>query len=356
MRFTDFLVDVGRPVAYYPEIAIRLGNVKAALFLCQFLYWHEKGQSEWTHKSIEEITQETGLSKKEQMSARKLLREQNLMEEDNKRLEHRVYYRVNIDRLNDWWEGDFPKCPKVTSGSAERELGGVTKGNSVYTETTSYTTPEITSPPLSPPHENSAEKKNNEEGIIKIWNEVVQKKLNGGRVFLDDDRRRKIRSLFSEYFNNDPELWRAYCVQVANCKFLMGPNSSGFRVTFDWAVKSSNARKVLEGVIYDKLQPDKVQERKWSEVSDTLKQQGHPEWWLRACEILMNKLGQDTFKSWIQLIEPGEIHGNVIHLGVKTLFLRDAIMQRHGESLEKALKTAYAQMRGFELIVSNHNG
>ena len=136
----------------------------------------------------------------------------------------------------------------------------------------------------------------------------------------------------------------------------MSPNSGGFRVTFDWAVKNSNARKVLEGVIYDKPQPDKFQEHNWSEVSGTLKQQGHPEWWLNACKILVNKLGQATFKSWIQIIEPGEIHGNVIHLGVKNLFLKDTIMQRHGESLGKALKTAYPQMKEFELIVKNHNG
>ena len=256
MRFTDFLVDIGRPVAYYPEIAIRLGNVKAAIFLCQFLYWHDKGQSGWTYKTIEEITQETGLSKKEQMSARKLLRELNLMDEDNKRLEHRVYYRVNLDQLNDWWEGNFPKCPKVTSGSDERELGQVTKGNSVYKDsyTTSYNTSEITPPPLSPPPENSVDKKreDEEEGAIKIWNKLVQEKLNGGKIYLNDDRRCKVRNLLQEYFNNDLEGWRNYCSQIANCKFLMGPNSSGFRVTFDWAVKSSNARKVLEGVIYDK--------------------------------------------------------------------------------------------------------
>jgi hypothetical protein len=35
VRLSDFLVDVGRPVAYYPQLSHITGGVKETLFLCQ---------------------------------------------------------------------------------------------------------------------------------------------------------------------------------------------------------------------------------------------------------------------------------------------------------------------------------
>jgi hypothetical protein len=42
VRLSDFLVDVGRPVAYYPQLSHITGGVKETLFLCQLLYWDGK--------------------------------------------------------------------------------------------------------------------------------------------------------------------------------------------------------------------------------------------------------------------------------------------------------------------------
>ncbi len=244
----------------------------------------------------------------------------------------------------------------MNTRSAQNEPIDLFKMNSLYKDTEN-TTENTIPPPLSPPPENSPEKqKEDEEGAIKIWNQVVQEKLSSGRIYLDDGRRSKVRRLLQEYFNNDLKGWREYCSQIANYKFLMGPNSSGFRVTFDWAVKSSNARKVLEGVIYDKPKVNKFQERDWSEFNDDLKQLDHPDWWLNASGLLVNQLGQATFKSWFWEVKPGQIRNDKIFLQVKNQFIKDTIMTRHRYALEQALKTAYPQMKGFELTIFDHDG
>jgi len=105
MRLSDFIIGVGQPVAYYPTLARCLGSVKAAIFLCQLLYWTGKEASaEGIYKSVEEITMETGLSYREQQSARKLLTELKILSETYNRLEHRIYYRIDYDVLNQLFE------------------------------------------------------------------------------------------------------------------------------------------------------------------------------------------------------------------------------------------------------------
>src|SRR3989344_5363007 len=59
-----------RPVAFNPALGKILGSVKAGLFLSQLLYWWGKGRNpNWIYKTITEIENEIGLSRKEQETA-----------------------------------------------------------------------------------------------------------------------------------------------------------------------------------------------------------------------------------------------------------------------------------------------
>lgn len=62
-----------RPVAYYPSLARAVGSVTAALMLCQLLYWHGVKSGATFYKSVSDLLGETGLSTREQETARKLL-------------------------------------------------------------------------------------------------------------------------------------------------------------------------------------------------------------------------------------------------------------------------------------------
>lgn len=141
MRPSDLMLDLGRPVAFYPGMAKYVGGVNACLFLCQLLYWSDKSTNEiGIYKTAEEWTAETGLSYKEQATARKKLRELDLISEVEKRLEHKIYYLINTDRLNELIESGDSR--KGSSRKSQRAVRGDTNGLSVHTENTTQTTTE----------------------------------------------------------------------------------------------------------------------------------------------------------------------------------------------------------------------
>ncbi|MGT3296072.1 DNA-binding protein, partial [Yersinia enterocolitica] len=68
----------------------------------QIFYWQDKAHSELgVQKTQEEIQEETGLTIEQQKTARKQLVSRGILIETNKRLEHKMYYRVDCDRLNE---------------------------------------------------------------------------------------------------------------------------------------------------------------------------------------------------------------------------------------------------------------
>jgi len=100
MRVADVLRELGRPIAYYPFLARYLGGVNAAVFFCQIFYWQDKATSELgVHKTSAELESETGLSYEEQRSARAALRASGVLIETEKRIEHKIYFRVDEDAL-----------------------------------------------------------------------------------------------------------------------------------------------------------------------------------------------------------------------------------------------------------------
>ena len=127
MKLTDFLQDVGRPVAYYPALRRITGSTNATILLCQFIYWRgkESDPKGWLYKTSEEIENETGLSYDEQKNARLKLKEAGLMEEHYARLDHQMRFRLNIDAINELWgtpQSDIPEHGKTAFGNEANPL------------------------------------------------------------------------------------------------------------------------------------------------------------------------------------------------------------------------------------------
>lgn len=139
MRASDLLFSIGRPIAYYPSLTKPLGSVNACLFFCQIFYWQDKATSDLgVYKTAEEIEIETGMTYKEQATARKMLVEKGILIETHKRIEHKIFYRIDLDKL------DFAISSFVNSRNADREVRELTKREfDLYTETTTETTTEI---------------------------------------------------------------------------------------------------------------------------------------------------------------------------------------------------------------------
>jgi hypothetical protein len=88
-------------VAYHPSFAAIGGSVNAGLFLAQLFYWHDRGSDPdgWIYKTQAEWEEETGLSRWEQETARRRLRERGLVEEKLAGLPARLHYRLDVEQL-----------------------------------------------------------------------------------------------------------------------------------------------------------------------------------------------------------------------------------------------------------------
>ena len=109
IRKEAIVAILGSPVAYYAAFAKVLGGVEAGIFASQFFYWYGKGHDPqgWMYKTQSAIEDETGLTRRNQETARKKLRNLGVLEETHAGMPAKLYYRINLDILfplmNDWF-------------------------------------------------------------------------------------------------------------------------------------------------------------------------------------------------------------------------------------------------------------
>jgi len=105
-----------RPIAFH-RVFVPLGGVTGALFLSQLLYWSDRGSegSGWIYKTQAEWTDETGMTRREQETARRQLREAGVIEERYKGLPAKLFYRINFDALSEFIEGQVKVAETRTS-------------------------------------------------------------------------------------------------------------------------------------------------------------------------------------------------------------------------------------------------
>lgn len=147
MKLTDFLQDVGRPVAYYPSLRKITGSTNATILLCQFIYWRgkESDPNGWLYKTAEDIEQETGLSYGEQKTARRDLIAAGLLEEHYARLDHQMRFRLLLEAINEKWgtiETSIPESGKPQFGNDANPLSLNESENTAENTTDSFFTAE----------------------------------------------------------------------------------------------------------------------------------------------------------------------------------------------------------------------
>lgn len=94
---TAYIPD--RPIAFHREYA-RLGaGVAGALLLSQMIHYSRTAGADadaWIHATADQLEEETGLSRREQETARKRLKSLGILEERKQGIPCRTFYRVNI--------------------------------------------------------------------------------------------------------------------------------------------------------------------------------------------------------------------------------------------------------------------
>lgn len=93
----EALQILGRPIAFHVSFVKAFGTVEAAIFLSQAIYWSTRNEENggWFSKSQEQWENETALSPRTQMTARKRLISFKVLEEKYHRLDHKFFYRVD---------------------------------------------------------------------------------------------------------------------------------------------------------------------------------------------------------------------------------------------------------------------
>jgi hypothetical protein len=106
--------------------AIRLLGPPAGIMARQLIFWDTRGHDPkgWIYKSRRELEVETGLTRRQQEKARKVLRGRGLMEEEPRPVgpmkRRTMHYRLDLVRLmdllqvlpdEDWGPGDLDDVP-----------------------------------------------------------------------------------------------------------------------------------------------------------------------------------------------------------------------------------------------------
>ena len=91
----------GTTIAVYKSLIELTGKIKTAVFLSQILYWTRVGTNVssnegWFFKSIEQMYQETGLTKREQQRCKEYLLEVGLIETKREGMNNKLFIRVVI--------------------------------------------------------------------------------------------------------------------------------------------------------------------------------------------------------------------------------------------------------------------
>jgi len=137
---------IDRPIAFQRSFVYMTKSINAALMLSQAVYWSNRTtlSDGWFYKVRDEWENETGLTRTEQETARKILRNLGILEENLRGVPAKMHYRINEDNLR--------TCLLETSRTVGGKPADSDVGNLptyIGTETTTETTAESTTKALS---------------------------------------------------------------------------------------------------------------------------------------------------------------------------------------------------------------
>ena len=100
----EILEQLGPWVSYPPRLAKCLGGVKEAIFLTHILWWKKHSEDGWVFRTREDIERDTGLSRWEQETARRNLRQLGVLREEYRGIPRRLFFYVDMGKLDEVWK------------------------------------------------------------------------------------------------------------------------------------------------------------------------------------------------------------------------------------------------------------
>jgi len=99
MTLSDLL---DRPIAFHRSFVSLTGSVNAALVLSQAIYWQRRvteAHGGWWYKTRAQWREETGLSRREQETTRKRLRDNGILLEERRGMPAKIWYRLELKKI-----------------------------------------------------------------------------------------------------------------------------------------------------------------------------------------------------------------------------------------------------------------
>lgn len=139
-----------RPIAFHRAFVRVGGGVHGALMLSQALYWMRRASDSggWFYKTRGDWEDETGLTRREQETARARLRAAGIWQEEQRGMRRAIWYRVDLPTLERALS-DASGGMRPMEGAENARCNGRNATVVPYSETTAETTAEE-EPPLSP--------------------------------------------------------------------------------------------------------------------------------------------------------------------------------------------------------------
>lgn len=263
------LAAFDRPIAFHRIFVDVGGSVNAALLLSQAVYWQQRCKQDdgFWYKTEAEWSAETGLSRKEQATARSALERVGVLSCVRKGVPAIMHYHVNEDALLEivnrisCAESHIQLSEKEQLVAPKPDNLSSPKGTTLYiTETTTETTTDI----LSSDHVAAvaatsapAKPKLNPQTLVGLYHEHCPElptiaKLTPKREAALRARWLDASRLPNRYRCGDIaaglEWWQAFFEVVGESDFLNGrQKNSSWRADFDWLLKPTNFMKIIEG-------------------------------------------------------------------------------------------------------------
>lgn len=211
MKHAETLRLIGKPHAYYPNLAKPLGGLTSAIIFSQIFYWQDKATSELgIYKTRDEFEEETGLTHNEQRTAIKKLVAIGVLRITEKRLEHKTYYKIDEDKLNEILD-NFANSKKYSSRDEESlhpelynvDVGETIKSSSFYQEITTKNTTNNKNILIEPVR---SEVKKTESEITKANQNPIDLAFEG--IFWPEVQRKVGKQSAKSAFKTQFKLWR----------------------------------------------------------------------------------------------------------------------------------------------------
>lgn len=90
-----------RPIAYQPGLTLIFRSLQVGVFLSQLLYWNSKGSANdrWIYKTVDDMREETGLSRSNQETAIKKLKNLGYLETKRAGIPAKRHFKLDINKL-----------------------------------------------------------------------------------------------------------------------------------------------------------------------------------------------------------------------------------------------------------------